>query len=80
MPANLPPQFYALSMKLKEAVSPDEKISILEEMLRISPKHKGTENLQKDLKTKIAKLKKQRPKKIKGERATLSKKKGQARL
>ena len=76
MPANLPPQFYALSMKLKEAVSPDEKISILEEMLRISPKHKGTENLQKDLKTKIAKLKKQRPKKIKGRTSYSIKKEG----
>jgi len=76
MPANLPPQFYALSMKLKEAVSPDEKISILEEMLRISPKHKGTERLQEDLKTKIAKLKKQRPKKIKGKNIYSIKKEG----
>ena len=76
MPANLPPQFYALSMKLKEASNPDEKISILEEMLRISPKHKGTENLQKDLKTKIAKLKKQRPKKIKGKTIYSIKKEG----
>jgi len=76
MPANLPPQFYALSMKLKEAASNDEKISILEEMLRISPKHKGTENLQKDLKTKIAKLKKQRPKRIKGKTIYSIKKEG----
>jgi hypothetical protein len=76
MPANLPPQFYALSKKLKEASSSDEKISILEEMLRISPKHKGTENLQKDLKTKIAKLKKQKPKKIKGKTIYSIKKEG----
>jgi len=76
MPANLPPQFYALSMKLKEAAENSEKISILEEMLRISPKHKGTERLQEDLKTKIAKLKKQRPKKIKGKNIYSIKKEG----
>jgi len=67
MPANLPPQFFALSAKLKEAKTPEEKISILEEMLAICPKHKGTEKAQKDIKTKIAKLKKQKPKKIKRE-------------
>ena len=67
MPANLPPQFHTLSLKLKTAANNDEKISILEEMLAICPKHKGTEKLQKDIKIKIAKLKKQVPKKTKGE-------------
>ena len=32
--------------------TPEEKISIYEELLSLTPKHKGTENLQKDLKTK----------------------------
>jgi len=59
MSANLPPQFFTLSGKLKEAKNPEEKISILEEMLAICPKHKGTEKVQKDLKTKIAKLKRE---------------------
>ena len=67
MPANLPPQFYTLSLKLKETKDNDEKISILEEMLAICPKHKGTEKLQKDIKIKIAKLKRESPKKTKGE-------------
>ena len=67
MPANLPPQFFALSAKLKEVKTPEEKISILEEMLAICPKHKGTEKVQKDLKSKIAKLKKQKPKKARRE-------------
>jgi len=67
MPANLPPQFHTLSLKLKTAANNDEKISILEEMMAICPKHKGTEKLQKDIKIKIAKLKKQVPKKTKGE-------------
>jgi len=54
-------------MKLKTATDNDEKISILEEMLAICPKHKGTEKLQKDIKAKIAKLKREQPKKTKGE-------------
>ncbi len=65
MPANLPPQFHTLSAKLKETKDSEEKISILRELLAITPKHKGTEKIQKDLKSKIAKLKKQKPKKSK---------------
>lgn len=67
MSANLPPQFFQLQAKLKQVTTPEEKISILEEMLAICPKHKGTEKVQKELKSKIAKLKKQTPKKIKRE-------------
>ena len=67
MPANLPPQFFELNVKLKEAKTPGEKIPILEEMLAVTPKHKGTEKLQKDIKRKIAKLKRQKPKKTKRE-------------
>jgi small GTP-binding protein len=58
MPANLPPQFFLLSEKLREAKTVEEKISILEKMIAVCPKHKGTEKVLKDLKSKIAKLKK----------------------
>ncbi len=57
MPANLPPQYFETEKKLKTAKTPQEKIDILEELLSIVPKHKGTEKLQALLKTKIAKLK-----------------------
>lgn len=57
MPANLPPQYFETEKKLKTAKTPQEKIKILEELLSIVPKHKGTEKLQALLKTKIAKLK-----------------------
>ncbi|MFB0565649.1 MAG: GTPase [Candidatus Aminicenantaceae bacterium] len=57
MPANLPPQYFETEKKLKVAKTPQEKIRILEELLSIVPKHKGTEKLQALLKTKIAKLK-----------------------
>lgn len=56
MPANLPPQYFDTEKKLKTAKTPEERISILEELLSIVPKHKGTEKLQALLKTKIAKL------------------------
>ncbi len=67
MSANLPPQFYTVSAKLKEVKTSEEKISILEELLAIVPKHKGTEKVQRDIKTKIAKLRKQKPKRGKRE-------------
>lgn len=57
MPANLPPQYFETEKKLKTAKTPHEKIKILEELLAIVPKHKGTEKLRALLKTKIAKLK-----------------------
>ncbi|OQX55083.1 MAG: hypothetical protein B5M54_03660 [Candidatus Aminicenantes bacterium 4484_214] len=63
MPANLPPQYFDTEKKLKTAKTPQEKIAILEELLAIVPKHKGTEKLQALLKSKIAKLKSQAQKK-----------------
>ena len=67
MPANLPPQYHSVEAKLKEAKTSEEKTSVYEELLSILPKHKGTEKLQKDLKTKIAKLRRQEKKKAKKE-------------
>ncbi len=57
MPANLPPQYFETEKKLKMAKTPQEKLEILEELLSLVPKHKGTEKLQALLKTKISKLK-----------------------
>jgi len=57
MPANLPPQYFETERKLKTAKTPQEKRIILEELLSLVPKHKGTEKLQALLKTKVAKLK-----------------------
>jgi len=57
MPANLPPQYFDVEKKYREAKDPREKLAYLQELLAIIPKHKGTEKLQADLKTKISKLK-----------------------
>ena len=55
MPANLPPQYYTIEKKLREARTPGEKISVVEELLTIIPKHKGTERLRGDYKRRLAK-------------------------
>jgi len=57
MPANLPPQYFDVEKKYREAKDLREKLAYLQELLAIIPKHKGTEKLQADLKRKISKLK-----------------------
>lgn len=57
MPANLPPQYFEVEKKYREAKAPQEKLVYLQELLSIVPKHKGTEKIQAELKTKISKLK-----------------------
>lgn len=59
MPANLTPDYHRAEQRLREARSPDEKIDALEEMLRVMPKHKGTDHLQADIRARIAKLRKE---------------------
>jgi ribosome-interacting GTPase 1 len=56
VPANLTPQYHGAEARYKEAKSVEEKTEALQEMLRVIPKHKGTEKLQADLKKRIAKL------------------------
>lgn len=63
MPANLPPQYFEKEKELKTARTTEEKIAIMEELLAIIPKHKGTEKLQALYKTKISKLRSQTQKK-----------------
>lgn len=76
MPANLPPQFFELQKKLNQTKDNQEKIEILEEMLAICPKHKGTERVQEEIKKKIAKLKRISPKKARAEALYFVKKEG----
>jgi small GTP-binding protein len=58
MPANLPPQYYDLEREYRSTRDPQEKLRIAEELLRIMPKHKGTDKLQAEMKVRISKLKK----------------------
>ena len=59
MPANLSPDYHRAEERLRAAKSISEKIDALEEMLRVIPKHKGTDHMQADLKSRIAKLRKE---------------------
>ena len=56
MPANLPPEYYKLKHQLEAAKTDDERLQLMEEMLRITPKHKGSEKVVSDLRRRIAKL------------------------
>ena len=56
MPANLTPQYQQAEDAFKAAVTDDERLRYLEEMLKSIPKHKGTEKMQADIKKRISKL------------------------
>jgi ribosome-interacting GTPase 1 len=57
MPTNLPPDYFKIEKRYKSATSQSEKIAILEEMMAVVPKHKGTDKLRADLRKRISKLK-----------------------
>ena len=59
MPANLTPDYFEAEKAFKAAKEIPAKIEALQWMLRVIPKHKGTDRLQGDLKRKLAKLKSQ---------------------
>ena len=56
MPANLPPQYFEAEKVYRQAKTPEEKVEALETMLAIMPKHKGTDKLRAELRTRIAKF------------------------
>lgn len=56
MPANLNPKYKAAEAAFKRSRDPQERLDHLREMLRVIPKHKGTDHLQADLKTRIKEL------------------------
>lgn len=63
MPANLTPAYREAEARFRNAVTREEKIAGLEEMLRVIPKHKGTDKLQGDLRARLSKLKREPKKK-----------------
>jgi small GTP-binding protein len=63
MPANLPPQYFEAEKRYREAKAIPEKIKALESMLAIMPKHKGTDKLRGQLRSKLSKLKSESEKK-----------------
>jgi uncharacterized protein len=72
MPANLPPQYIKAEDDFRRATSPAERLETLRELFRLLPKHKGTEKLQCDLKTKISRAREE----LEGGKAGAGKKAG----
>lgn len=59
MPANLTPEYRRAEERFRAAKTVAEKIEAVEEMLRVMPKHKGTDHLQADLRARLSKLRKE---------------------
>ncbi|MDF1536328.1 MAG: TGS domain-containing protein [bacterium] len=57
MSANLSPMYLEAEEQFRSATTPDAKLEALDKMLRLIPKHKGTEKMQSDIKKRIAKWK-----------------------
>jgi len=56
MPTNVTPEYKKAEEAYRKAREPRERLDCLREMLRTIPKHKGTDHLQADIKTRIKQL------------------------
>ena len=56
MPANLTPEYKRAEQAFRMAREPRERLDCLKDMLRTIPRHKGTEHLQADIKSRIREL------------------------
>ncbi len=56
MPANLSPDYKKAEQAFRAARDDRDRLACLKEMLRTIPKHKGTEHLQADIKSRIKQL------------------------
>ena len=56
MPTNVPPQYRDAEQRFRDAVTIQSKIAALQEMLQIMPKHKGTDHLKAQLRSRLSKL------------------------
>ena len=56
MPTNVTPEYKKAEEAFRAAREPKERLECLKEMARTIPKHKGTEHLQADIKTRIKQL------------------------
>ena len=59
MAANLTPQYLEAEAEYKQAQTAEERLACLRKMYSLLPKHKASEKLQADLKTRISEAKKE---------------------
>ncbi|HIH15894.1 MAG TPA: TGS domain-containing protein [Candidatus Diapherotrites archaeon] len=86
MPVNAGPEYFKAQQKYDEATTLMDKLVALQEMKTAAPKHKGTENLLRELTRKIAQVKaqieqqKEQAKKTSGKASINVKKEGLAQV
>ena len=56
MPTNVPPQYREAEDRFRQAGTIQAKIAALQEMLAIMPKHKGTDHLKAQLRSRLSRL------------------------
>ena len=56
MPTNVPPQYREAEDRFRQASTVQAKIAAIQEMLAIMPKHKGTDHLKAQLRSRLSKL------------------------
>jgi uncharacterized protein len=56
MPTNATPEYKKAEAEFRQARTPEDRLAGLREMLRTLPKHKGTEHLQADIRSRIKEL------------------------
>lgn len=78
MPVNAPREYFVAEERFHNAKTKEEKIAALEEMLRLMPRHHGSENALAQLKARLAKMRKESEKK--GARHVGVKKEGEAQV
>ena len=59
MPANLTPAYLQADAVFRAAATREEKRAALEEMLRVLPRHKGTDHLHADLRARLSRLRRE---------------------
>jgi ribosome-interacting GTPase 1 len=56
MPTNLPPHYYEAERRYRSAKTIPERVAALQEMMSATPKHKGTDHLRADMRSRMARL------------------------
>jgi ribosome-interacting GTPase 1 len=80
MPVNAPAEYFKAEQKFKNAKSHEDKVAALEEMIRLLPKHHGSENAHAQLRARLAKLRKEGAAKKKAGRKLGVPKEGEAQV
>lgn len=80
MPVNAPREYFKAEEKFHNARTKEEKVVALEEMVRLMPKHHGSEAALAQLKSRLAKLRKESSGKKGGSKALAITKEGDAQV